>query len=402
MKDKRSLLNGDTVTRTCCIIRENLPRDIKSKLMKVLHIYRTYFPETQGGLEEAIRQICLSTSALGVENRVLTLQHKAGGGSVIERPEATVYRSPCHLSIQSCDVGFKVFPLYKQLLAWCDVVHYHFPWPFADMMELLAGGKPYLITYHSDIVRQRFLGKLYNPLMNRFLGKSSKIIATSKNYLESSPTLRNHASKVEIIPLSIDEKSYPRSDNRLIDQVESRFGRNFFLFVGVFRYYKGLNVLLEAIKGADYKLVIAGKGDIEAEVKKQAEKLGLENVVFPGYVSNAEKMALFELSQGVVFPSHLRSEAFGMTLVEGAMRGKPLISAEIGTGTSFVNQHGKTGLVVAPRSSKALREAMDYLHTHPEEAQKMGRSARLWYEENFTNDVTGKKYTDTYRSIVGP
>ncbi|ARN73860.1 glycosyltransferase [Oceanicoccus sagamiensis] len=368
--------------------------------MKILHFYRTYFPDSQGGLEEAIRQICLSTGPLGIENRVLTLKRKAGI-STVERPEATVYRSPLHLSIKSCDMGFSILPLYKELLDWCDVVHYHFPWPFADMLELVAGGnKPYIVTYHSDIVRQKALGKLYQPLMNHFLGNAARIVATSRNYFASSPVLGEHSEKVDVIPLGINQGSYPEVDEATIDTVRQRYGENFFLFVGVFRYYKGLHVLLDALKGANYQAVIAGSGPVEEELKEQAAQLDLENVVFPGYITDQEKVALLKLSKGVVFPSYLRSEAFGMTLVEGAMMGKPLISTEVGTGTSHVNIDGETGLVTSPGSVKELREAMDFLYNNPEEADAMGENARNRYREYFTGQIIGEQYLKLYQDVV--
>ncbi|MGK0498841.1 MAG: rhamnosyl/mannosyltransferase [Oceanicoccus sp.] len=368
--------------------------------MRVLHFYRTYYPDTQGGLEEAIRQICLSTDSLSVENRVLTLQRKPGE-STVERPEATVYRSPLHLSITSCDMGFKILPLYKELLGWCDVVHYHFPWPFADMLELIAGGnKPYIITYHSDIVRQKVLGKLYQPLMKRFLGRASRIVATSQNYFVSSQVLCDYSSKVEVIPLGINEESYPHNDTETVAAMRQQYGENFFLFVGVFRYYKGLHILLDAIKGANYKVVIAGSGPVEKELKEQAAKLQLDNVVFPGFISDQQKVALLQLCRGVVFPSYFRSEAFGMTLVEGAMMGKPLISAEVGTGTSHVNIDKETGLVVSPGSVKELREAMDYLYYHPRDAETMGANARKRYTDYFTGDIIGEQYVQLYKKVV--
>lgn len=367
--------------------------------MKILHVYRTYYPDTQGGLEEAIRQICLSTTGLGVVNRVLTLQREAGE-SMVERPECNVYRTRRHLSIKSCDISFSVLPLYKELVGWCDVVHYHFPWPFADLLALLAGGKkPYIVTYHSDIVRQRKLGMLYSPLKRLFLRRAAKVVATSMNYLATSPVLKKHANRLEVVPLGINETSYPKIDGGVLKQVEARFGRHFFLFVGVFRYYKGLHLLLDAMKGADYQVVIAGSGEIEWELKARAEALGLDNVIFPGYVSDEEKMALLHLSRGVVFPSYLRSEAFGMTLVEGAMMAKPLISAEVGTGTSYVNINGETGIVVAPGLSREIRNAMDYLHHNPIEAELMGKRARKRYLRYFTGELVGEYYMGIYSAV---
>ena len=368
--------------------------------MKVLHFYRTYYPDTQGGLEEAIRQICLSTGPLGADNRVLTLQRKPGE-STVERTEATVYRSPLHMSIKSCDIGFNILPLYKELLDWCDVVHYHFPWPFADLLELIAGGnKPYIVTYHSDIVRQKVLGRYYRPLMNRFLGNAARVVATSQNYFASSPVLSQYSEKVEVIPLGINEDSYPVSVPTTVDTMREQYGENFFLFVGVFRYYKGLHILLEAIKGANYKVIIAGSGPVEQELKTQARALNLDNVIFPGFISDQEKFALLKLSRGVVFPSYLRSEAFGMTLVEGAMMGKPMISTEVGTGTSHVNIDKETGLVVSPGSIKELREAMDYLYYHPQEAETLGANARQRFLTYFTGEIIGEKYMQLYQKVI--
>jgi rhamnosyl/mannosyltransferase len=83
--------------------------------------------------------------------------------------------------------------------------------------------------------------------------------------------------------------------------------------------------------------------------------------VFAGQVSDAKKVALLKRCRALVLPSHLRSEAYGMVLVEAAMYGRPLISCEIGTGTSYVNAHEETGFVVEPESSTALALAMNTL-----------------------------------------
>jgi len=136
----------------------------------------------------------------------------------------------------------------------------------------------------------------------------------------------------------------------LLRQVENEYGKDFFLFVGVLRQYKGLNILLEAMRGAPYKAVIAGIGPLEKTLKRQAKRLTLDNVSFPGYISDELKIALLTLCRGIVLPSYLRSEAFGVFLLEGAMMSKPLISAEIGSGTNYININEHTGLTVAPES----------------------------------------------------
>mgnify|MGYP001272358882 CR=1 FL=1 len=367
--------------------------------VRVLHVYRTYLPDTQGGLEEVIRQICAGSKQFGVESRILTLS-RSPEPATIDRPEAKVHRTRTTFELASCDVSIAAFSAFRELADWADIVNYHFPWPFADVLHLTARHRPRsVVTYHSDIVRQRYLGTLYRPLMKRFLGSVDRIICTSPNYFATSPVLSAYADKVEVIPIGLDEQTYPKAVPADVAEWQRRFGR-FFLFVGVLRYYKGLHILLDAVKDAPYRVVIAGSGPTEQSLKSQAARLGLSNVHFAGRVSDEEKVALFEASLGVVFPSYLRSEAFGVTLLEGAMHSRPLISTEVGSGTSHVNIDQETGLVVAPGSAKHLREAMDQLWHRPDVARHMGNKARKRYEMLFTGNLMGLRYAELYRRVL--
>jgi rhamnosyl/mannosyltransferase len=368
--------------------------------LRVFHVYRTYFPDTQGGLEEAIRQICASTASHGVTSRVLAVSREPDR-RVVRLAEAPVYRARQSFEIASCNVSLDAFALYRRLANWADVIHYHFPWPMADVLHLTSThGKPTLLTYHSDIVRQRVLGWLYRPLMRHFLKSVDKIVCTSPNYFATSDVLSRFESKVEVIPIGLDGGTYPLVEDLEIADVEREFGSNFFLFVGVLRYYKGLHILLDAVANAPYNVVIVGSGPTERSLRQQVERLGLSNVRITGYLPDRTKVALFRLSRAIVFPSYLRSEAFGVTLLEGAMYGKPLISTEVGSGTSHVNVDRETGFVITPGSPKALRHAMDQLHYRPEMAELMGRRARERFERLFSGRLMGQRYHDVYRRLV--
>ena len=157
---------------------------------------------------------------------------------------------------------------------------------------------------------------------------------------------------------------------------------------------------MEAAQGVDYPIVIVGAGPIEEELKIQAVQLGLRNVHFFGYLPDTDKVALLTLCYGVLFPSHLRSEAFGVSLLEGAMYGKPMISSEIGTGTTFINIGDETGLVVSPSEPAALQQAMRYLWDHPEQAAEKGRRAQARYWELFTADQMVGGYVKMYRELA--
>ena len=368
--------------------------------MRVLHFYKTSFPDSMGGVEQVINQIARGASKHGIQTDVLSLSPKRSHDA-IELDGYQVHRSKLNIQIASNSFSISAFGRFMKLAEQADVIHYHFPWPFMDLVHMLTRiKKPSLVTYHSDIVRQKYLLKIYRPLMNSFLNDVNCIVATSPNYLATSQTLFKNQKKVELIPYGLDKATYPVPTAEKLDYWGERFGPKFFLFVGVLRYYKGLHILFEAAKGTNYPIVIVGAGPIEIELKKQAVDTGLTNIHFLGFLSDEDKVALITRCYAVLFPSHLRSEAFGISLLEGAMYGKPLISSEIGTGTSFINISNETGIVVPPSDPLALRHAMQTLWENPELAAQMGGKAEERYWELFTADKMVASYVDLYRKLI--
>lgn len=340
------------------------------------------------------------TCRLGIDVDVLALSRNPVP-AMMDVGGYRLHRSRLGLEVASTGMSLSVIPRFAELACQADLVHYHFPWPFMDLVHFLARvKKPSVVTYHSDIVRQSSLLQLYRPLMTQFLSDVTHIVATSPNYLETSEVLSGFKAKTSVIPIGLDRAAYPTPDVGSGDYWRQRLGSRFFLFIGVLRYYKGLHILLQAAQGTEFPVVIVGAGPTEAELKAQAARLGLSNVHFLGHVSEADKAALLEACYGVVFPSHLRSEAFGVSLLEGAMYSKPMISSEIGTGTTFVNIGDETGLVVPPADPGALRQAMGQLWEHPEQAAEMGTKAYARYLSHFTADRMCQSYADLYRRLV--
>ena len=147
-------------------------------------------------------------------------------------------------------------------------------------------------------------------------------------------------------------------------------------------------------------MVIAGEGPLELELKKLVIAENFSNIEFVGRITDAEKIACFDLCKAVVFPSFERSEAFGVTLLEGSMRSKPLITADIGSGTSYVNVHMDTGLVVEPNDCNSLLEALLKLDSNDELVEVLGAGARRRYEKLFTSSVMARKYRDHYQELI--
>lgn len=369
--------------------------------MRVLHFFKTYHPDTVGGIENVICQLCCGCQPLGVESSVLTLTPGTPGTVVFKGH--LVHRVRQNFYVASTGVSWSAFGKLTELARQHDIIHYHFPWPLMDLAHFVSRVKlPSVVTYHSDIVKQESLLKFYIPLMRRFFKSVHRIVATSPNYVETSPVLKQFRSKVEVVPIGVDRRDYAAPSEAVRDRMRRLGGGRFFLFVGLLRYYKGIHILLKALAGVDYPVVIAGSGPMEAELREQAAALGLKNVVFTGRISDEEKTALLEACYGFVFPSHLRSEAFGISLLEAAMMGRPMISCEIGTGTSYINRHGETGLTVAPDDPAALREAMTQLWRDPVLAERCGAAAARRYEEIFTGTKMAEGYTKIYQSLLRP
>ena len=369
--------------------------------IKVLHIYKTSLPQSKGGVEVFTDTLCNTTSDYGVENTLLSLAEKPFS-TFISVGKYKVYQAKQDLFIASTGFSISAFFLFKKLAAKADIIHYHFPNPFADLLHFACRTKkPGIITYHSDIIKQKNLIKIYRPLMNRFLSSVDHIVSTSPNYFVTSDVLQNYKDKVTVIPIGINVERYPKLDEKRVKYWKDRLSQPFFLFVGAMRYYKGLHIALDAIMGTNIQLAIGGIGGIELELRQHAKRNKQDNVYFLGFVSDEDKVALLHLCHSFVFPSHLRSEAFGISLLEAAAYGKPLISCEIGTGTSYVNIHNQTGLVVTPGSTDELRKAMLYLLKNPDKAAVFGRNAKVRSNKLFTAGKQARAYYRLYRQLLG-
>jgi glycosyltransferase involved in cell wall biosynthesis len=372
--------------------------------MRALHVYRTYFPDGASGMAESIRQICLSTKAAGVESSVFSLSPNPEP-VLLDNVEARIGRAKSYAAPASCDLGgLDAFRLFGKMAGEADVINYHFPWPFADLLHLVVRPKAKTVmTWHSDIVRQKWLGRFYAPLMNRMISKMDALVATSPTYASTSPVLSQPriAKRVHTIPLGIDEASLPaKADEEIFPRLNLSPDEPYFLFVGATRYYKGLHFLIEAAAEIPAKIVIAGAGPEISELKQYAKQFPTARIVFAGRVTDEEKVALLRHCRAFVLPSHVRSEAYGMVLVEASIYAKPMVTCEIGSGTSYVNLDGETGFVVEPANPKALAAALNCLLDNPSLALEMGRAARRRYEQLFTGYAMGDAYAKLYESLL--
>ena len=367
--------------------------------VNVLHFYKRVYPESLGGVEKAIATLCESTESASLSNIILALTSKNSSHQMVDLDYKLVLHDEL-FEIASTPISLSVFFKFLKVLKNVDLVHFHYPYPLANVLSLFCIDKPYIVTYHSDIVKQNVLKKIIYPLEWIFLKRATSIVATSPNYMKTSKFLQKFEDKTTVIPLGCNPDEIQFNNDKVNEYQNLIDGKPFFIFVGHNRYYKGLHILMEALENApDINVVIAGEN--HQRVYSHAKSKNLKNIHFLDKVNDEQKYSLMKSSFGFVFPSHLRSEAFGIVLVEASLCGIPLITCEIGTGTSFVNIDQETGIVIKPSSSEQLIAAMRKLLNNPKIAMKYGENARKRALSLFTAKKQADQYLVLYEKIIG-
>jgi rhamnosyl/mannosyltransferase len=366
--------------------------------VNILHVYKDYFP-ILGGIENHVKLLAEEQVRRGLDVTVLVTS-QAGPEVVEERAGVRVIKAARLATVASTPLSLSLFGWIRRLNA--DVAHLHFPYPVGEVAHLLLGrARRTVITYHSDVVRQRGFLRVYRPLLWRVLHHADRIIATSPNYLASSPYLSRLADRCTVIPLGIDLSPFRRTMDRPQSSVLSPQSFRTLLFVGRLRYYKGLQYLLRAMADIDARLVIVGSGPMQAGWQALAGELGLANrVTFLGEVADAELPAWYGAADVFVLPASERSEAFGTVQIEAMAAGLPVVCTELGTGTSFVNRDGETGFVVPPRNPAALAQAINRLLADESLRRRFGQAGRQRAEREFSHTVMTERVIALYHQLL--
>jgi rhamnosyl/mannosyltransferase len=372
--------------------------------MNILHLYKDY-ALVKGGIENHVKLLAEKQAARGhaVSVLVASLNHR----SRIEMINGVrVIFASRLFTISSTPITLALFTLLRREQP--DIAHLQFPYPWGEIANLFFGrARKTVISYQSDIVRQKYLRVVYAPLMQRVLARADAIIATSPHYVASSPVLTRWKDKCVVVSLGIDPERFERvadpqiplpkniSSSRLRPSAQ-------LLFVGHLRYYKGLEYLLQAMqKLPGARLVIVGTGAMEDTLRALARELRVDDrIVFAGAAADAELPGYYAACDVFVLPSSERSEAFGVVQLEAMAAGKPVVCTELGTGTSFVNIDGETGFVVPARDADALASAIARLLDDATLRARMGAAGRARVREHFTADKMAERVLALYNDLL--
>jgi rhamnosyl/mannosyltransferase len=364
--------------------------------VKILHVYKDFDPPVLGGVEHHVALSC-RFQRRWAEVEALTCSRSVWT-RVVDRDGTRVTEAGEWGRFQSAPVS-PLFPWHMRHIE-ADVIVIHVPNPTAEIGYLLARPKARLIVrYHSDIVRQATAIRFYGAVQRHFLSHADVIIPTSRNYIDTSTTLQPLREKCRVVPLGILPEEFRAPAPDVINELHTKYGGEYVLFSGIHRYYKGVEYLVRAVKGIQAPVVIAGDGPERARCMALADELGTY-VAFPGRLTHDELVAHLHGCAVFAFPSVERSEAFGISILEAQVCGKPVVATTLGTGVEYVNLHGQTGLNVPPRDPAALANAINTLLADPNRRDTMGAFARERVASEFHAEKVARAEFELYEAVV--
>ncbi|WP_395001726.1 glycosyltransferase [uncultured Helicobacter sp.] len=354
-----------------------------------------FYPPTIGGIETTMQDICEGLNASGFVCDVLCSHTRWHFGYEIAQSGARIYRTKSYGKLASTSITPQMIFTLRRLAQGYDIIHLHLPDPMANLALMCANlrDKKIILHWHSDIIKQKHLLKLYMPLQSWLLRRANLIIGTSPKYLEQSPFLQAYKHKCVAIPSGV----------QLPAQITPPPKRNLTQLFALGRLvpYKGFEYAIKMMQHLpkEYRLCIGGKGELESSLKQLVASLKLQDSVeFLGFIAD-ESLPRFYQECGIfIFSSISKNEAFGLVQVEAMSYGMPVVSCAIeGSGVDWVNEHGYSGIVVPPKDPRALARAVEQI---AKDYARFSQNAKARYYEHFTKEKMIDSLKDLYTRLL--
>jgi rhamnosyl/mannosyltransferase len=373
--------------------------------MKILQLTK-FYPPMSGGMESVVYELTEGLIAFGEDVEVLCAN--SGSTTTLDVGRYSVIRAASLGRLLNTSISpALIWNLLRRRKRY-DIVHVHLPDPMTNLALFIVRPTCQIVVHwHSDIVAQKRALKIYAPLQAWLLRRACAIIATSPPYAASSPWLAPFTSKVHTVPLGIRDVAVPRNNDihaRKVASLQHKYGGRQIVFsLGRMTHYKGFEILIEAAAalGQDVCVVIGGDGELLKDLQKKVRALDAEGRVYLiGRIPADDIAAYFEAATIFCLPSLIRSEAFGVVLLEAMAHGRPIVATRIpGSGVPWVNVDGETGINVEPGNSGALAEALNRLLANPALASKMGMAGRHRFESHFSAKRMVEETNTLYQEI---
>lgn len=288
-----------------------------------------------------------------------------------------------------------------------DLIHLHFPDPMSHLVSLaLPKNIPRVITWHSDIIKQKYLLELYRPFQYRAIMQAHAIVApTLAHFLSSTQIPAEYPqTKRHVIPFGMDYSLFRSSPavNARAAQVRKRSDGRFIVFaLGRHVAYKGFDVLLDAIQHTDAYLVLGGEGPLRATLQAQAQALGItDRVWFTGRLDDTDMAACYHACDVFCLPSVTTNEAFGLVQLEAMACGKPVICTWLNNGVNTVNPHNVTGITVPVGNASALANGIEMLRQDATLRERLGRQAQQHALSTYSLQAMSEQHMRLYQELL--
>lgn len=369
--------------------------------MKILQIGK--FWPIRGGVEKVMLDLTLGLSSRGIECDMLCANSRGKTQDIRLNDCGKVTATYSLFKANSTMISPVMISRLRQIVCDYDIIHVHHPDPMAALALLLSGYKGKVVLHwHSDILRQRILLHVYRPLQNWLLRRADVVICTSPNYAEGSEALGSVSAKLRCVPIGVEPLA-PRKEGAS-ELLKMADGRKIVFSLGRMIPYKGFENLILAARHLppDYVVIIAGSGPLYKRHMRLISDNGLDGkVLMPGRISDGDRDALMAAASVFCLPSVEKTEAYGIVLIEAMSAGVPVVATKIpGSGTSWVNEHGVSGLNVAVRNPLRLAEAIIRVVDSPKGAGYYGQNARKRWETMFTRDIFIDNITAIYKELL--
>lgn len=367
------------------------------KKLKILQVNKAYYPHV-GGIESLVRQYSEELGKLpDTEVKVLVCRDNRGKTCREEINGVDVTRAGSWGTYFSCPLSFSFVRLFRKMSKDADVIEIHVPFPLADLALLLSGFKGrVVVAWHSDIVKQKKLLRLYKPLLMKLIKRADCIITATEGHIDGSDFLPQFREKCRVIPYGITPENYLSIRRKPILSEKCIYSDSVkVFFTGRLVYYKGVDVLLKAFRQVSgCELFIAGTGELENSLRSYEEKHRIKGVHFLGFLPDDKLRQAYADCDIFVLPSVAKSEAFGIVQLEAMVYGKPVINTALPSGVPCVSLDGQTGITVPPSDADALAAAINKLAENPELREIYGSNAaervkRCFNEKNVIRGVYG-------------
>ncbi|MGC3968263.1 MAG: glycosyltransferase [Pirellulales bacterium] len=379
--------------------------------MHVCHLTK-YYPPAAGGIETHVQTLARAQAAIGLRVSVICVDHREKGKVPVTEPDGdgvSVTRFPRRFQLAKwdCCPGLRrAIRQHRHLHEQPDLLHLHTPNPTMSLALFAARqAKPLVITHHSDVIRQRLLGRALRLIDDRLLARAKSVFATSSNYIEGSVQLQKFRDKVEVVPLGIDLQPFTQPSPaaiRFAEQIRAKYDGPRWLSVGRLVYYKGLDTAIRALTKVPGTLIVVGEGPLREQWETLARELNVnQRIAWLGKVDGDRLVGLYHSATALWFPSTVHSEAFGLVQVEAMACGCPVVNTSIpNSGVSWVSVHGESGLTVAPNSFAEFADAAAQLHHDPELRQRFSITAVRRAQTLFDHHSMARRITSSYASAV--